>query len=500
MSRRRSGSTGGRRRVDAPADLKPADVRALGRAFDALVRSARTHGQVLPGAAERAHAVWLTMPGEPLHIAPTRVTVGGRPALDEDEHDIRWLLPAFMAGLRKLTPKAEMSAEDLRLLADAVARLESDVTSIERFRDWLWSGSATGFEIELQNSFMEALEDAAVDAPVAGGTYEPALAVAAVRTEVMRSLSQQAVMISARMLAEAAQRDEFDLPLGSAAGRADSALFAVAPTEAAALRGLCEDADRWSLDETVLLLAYRPLHELSRPERVARTVLALVKRDAHGAVTALMDALTGLTRRNDPFARDLLRVLDREAFAEALAASLLKDPANARRVVEVLLSVGPVTVAQLATSLLDHAAREPAWVVALTEMMQSSGGRLAPILLDAAPVPSATQIPVLVRIVGDGVLETLFARARAASEAWIGRSFGALCRAAIERGMGTSLVLPFIRDRAIPADARVEALDIVQYDRGLAAEATLWRPVELFDAPAVREKLRSLREAARRQR
>lgn len=495
--KRRTGSTGGRRRADAPTDLKSADVRALGRAFDALVRSVRTHGHVIEGAAERAHTLWHALNDAPMEVSATRVLVGGRVALDSGEIEVRWLLPAFMAGMRRLTPRPEVSAEDIRLLGDALARLESDVVAIERFRDWLWSGAATGFEVELQNSFMEALDDLVVEGAVDGGTYDPGNTVAAVRTDVMRSLSQQAVMISATMLAEAARRDEFDLPLGTAAPQADASIFAVPGTEAAALRALCEDEDRWALDETALLLAHRSLYEVSRPERVARTVLDLVARDPHGAAVVLLDALTVNARRSDPFAREVLRVLDRETFAAAIAAALLRAPSNARRVVEVLLVVGDTTRRRLARSLLEHAAQEPAWVHALAEMMQSSGGRLGPILMDASEVPPPAHIAVLTRIAGDAALDALFARAREDADRWVGLALGALCRAAIERGRGLAVVAPFVRDRAISATARVEALDIAQAFPDLCAELSAWRPGELLDAPEVREKLRAMREAHR---
>ena len=493
--RRRTGSTGGHRREDVPTELKSADVRAFGRAFDALVRSVRTHGHAIEGAAERAHGLWRSLGDAPMELDATRVTVSGRVALDEGEHDVRWLLPAFMAGLRRITPRPEVTPEDLRHLGDALARIESDVVTIERFRDWLWSGAATGFEVELQNSFMEALDDLVVEGAVDGGTYDPGVTVAAVRTEVMRSLSDQAVMISASMLADAACRDEFDLPLGTASPHADGSLFAMPGTEAAALRARCEDEARWALDETALLLAHRALNEVSRPERVARSVLDLVSRDRHGAATALLDALTGNARRSDPFARDLLRLLDREAFAEAIAAALLPAPSNARRVVEVLLTVGEVTRRRLARRLLEHAAHEPAWVSALAEMMLTSGGRLGPILVDAEEVPTPAHIAVLTRIAGDLALDALFARAREDGARWVGLALGALCRAAIERGRAADLVLPFVRDRGVDVVARVAALDILQAWPELCAEASAWRPAELLEAPEVREKLRAMRDA-----
>lgn len=491
--RRRSGSTGGRPARSTIDEIKAGDVRALGRAFDGLVRSIRMHGHAPQGAAERAHAIWLPLALAPLEVHATRLTMGGRLALDSGDHDVRWLLPAFMAGLRKLTPRAEMSADDLQILGDALARLESDVETIERFRDWLWSGAATGFEVELQHSFMEALEDASVDAPVQGGIYEPAQAVAAVRTEVMRSLDQQAVAISARVLSEAATREEFELPLGTAAPVVDAAIFAMPPTEAAVVRAACEDADRWVLDETLLLLAHRALHVLSRPERVARTVASLVERDAHGAATALVDVLTELARRNDPFARDLLRVLDREPFGDALARALLKDPANGSRCAEALLACGPVASARLASALLETAHRDPRWAAALDAMINASGGRVGAVLLARVEVPNGAQVAELVRVLGDEALQELFARASKEGDRWVGLSLGGICRAAMERGRGSAYLAPFVRDRGVSVLARIEALDIAQADPQLGAELTAWRAAELLDAPAFREKLRALR-------
>lgn len=457
-------------------------------------------GHAVPGAAERAHGVWRVIPGAALEIAATKVSVLGRPALEANESDGRWLLPAFMSGLRLIKPKVEMSAEDLQLLADALARLESDVESIGRFRDWLWSGAATGFDVELQHSFMEVLDDAPIDGPTDGGIYEPAQAVSAVRTEVMRAISEQAVAISARVLAEAATRDEFDLPLGSAAPSVGSARFAIPPTEVAEIRGDCEDRTRWALDETLLLLAHRQLYEGARPERIASAVIALVDDDAHHAAAALVDSLTNLARRSAPFVRDVLRALDRESFGDALARALLKDVRNAARYAEALLVTGPTSSARMTARLLEAAARDPEWLDALASMMNASGGRLTPILLERAEVPSAAEVAVLVQLIGDEAIDALFARARGDADRWVGLAFGALCRAAVERGRGPSLLVPFVRERGLSVAARLEALEIGQSDDRLAEELLAWKATELLDAPAMRERLRTLREERRARR
>lgn len=480
--------------------MKPSDVRALGKAFDALIRSIRMHGHAIPGAAERAFSVWIGLPGTAFEIAPMRITVFGHLALEASDSEGRWLLPAFMSGLRRLAPKVDMSAEDLGLVADAIARLESDVDSIGRFRDWLWSGAATGFDIELQHSFMEVLDDAPVDARGDGGIYEPAQAVSAVRTEVMRSISEQAVAISARVLAEAAMRDEFDLPLGTAAAAVDGSQFAIPATEAAEVRAACEDASRWALDETLLLLSHWALHEGARPERVAAAVIALVDADAHGAAAPLVDALTLLVRRSAPFARDLLRSLDRESFGDALALALLKSLDNAARYGEALLALGPVSSTRMAARLLDAAAREAPWFDALAGMMSASGGRLGPILLERVSVPTAHEVGVLVQLLGEGAVDALFARASLDAERWVGLSLGALCRAALELGRGAALIVPFVRDRGVPIEARLEALDIAQADDSIADELVAWKPAELLDLPAMRDRLRSLRESRKARR
>jgi hypothetical protein len=484
---RRSRAPGGRRSSQSP--LRPADVRAFGRALDLLVRAIRMSTQNLEQAAQRAHGLWRDLRFQPIDVEATEARMKGV-ALSTPEQELRWVLPSFMAGLRRIAPRPELSEMELRNFAEALAQLDPDVGSIERFRDWTWSGAATGFELDLQSSFMEALDDAAMEREVDAND-----ALDAMRAAALRSAAARAALLSARSLAKAADRDELDVPLCAPETRADDPEFSLPAAVADPLRAGCDDAAAWRLAEVRLVLRQAPLQDTLRPERFAKRVHEALQSATPPEALGVLDALAQRARHREPFAMDLLAALDAPSFGEALGAVLWSDVTVARRALEVLLALGPVASRAAAVALREAAGREAAWSAALPGLVSAAGGRLDALLLEGDDVPSAGAVTALCGAYGARGAEALWARALGGGHAWLGRPFATLCRALVDAGLGARMLVPVARDRGADVSLRLEVLDVLGGSPELLAQAVAWRMGELLEPPVIRERLKSLRGA-----
>lgn len=480
---RRSRAPGARRSSHAP--LKPADVRAFGRALDLLVRAIRLSSPNLDQAAQRAFTAWRAVSLLPLDIDAVEARVRGV-GITTPEHEIRWVLPAFMAGLRRVAPRPELSEMELRNLAEALSHIDPNVASIEAFRDWIWSGAATGFELELQSSFMEALDDAAMEREVEVGD-----ALTQIRAAALRAGSDRAELLSTRALARVADRDELDLPLCAPDTRANDPPLALPGDLAARLRAGCEDPAAWVAVEVRLVTSQGALADTVRVDRFARRLHDALRLSPAGAVSAV-EALAQRARHRDAFALDLLQALDDRAFGEALGAALWLDPQEVRRGAEVVLTLGPAAAHAALGVLLDHASADRAWAQGMRAVAAAAGGRLDASLLQRAEVPSAGGVTALVDCFGAGALQALWARALREGGVWLGSAFATVCRAMLDAGAGAALAHA-ARDRGVSAELRVEILDVLGADPARLAEAVSWRVGELLEPPAVRDRLKSLR-------
>lgn len=480
---RRSRAPGARRSSQAP--LKPADVRAFGRVLDLLVRAIRMSSPNLDQAAQRAFTAWRAVNLLPVDIDAVEARVRGV-GITTPEHEIRWVLPAFMAGLRRVAPRPELSEMELRNLAEALSHIDPNVASIEVFRDWIWSGAATGFELELQSSFMEALDDAAMEREVEVGD-----ALAQIRAATLRAASDRAELLSTRSLARVADRDELDLPLCAPDTHANDAPLAVPNDLSARLRAGCEDPAAWVAAEVRLVTSQGALADTVRVDRFARRLHDALRLSPAGAVSAL-EALSQRARHGDAFALDLLQALDDGAFGAALGAALWTDPQQVRHGADVVLSLGPKAAHAALGVLLDRASADRAWVPGMRAVASSAGGRLDAALLQREEVPSAAGVTALVECFGASALQALWGRAVREGGAWLGSAFATLCRAMLDGGAGATLVHA-ARDRGVSAALRVEILEVLGADPARLAEAVAWRVGELLEPPAVRERLKSLR-------
>lgn len=464
-------------------------MRAFGRVLDLLVRAIRMNTPHVEQAAQRALGAWRGLRTLPFEIETVEARMQGV-SLAGPEHELRWVLPAFMAGLRKVSPHAELSEMELRNFAEALAHLDPNVQSIEAFREWIWAGAATGFELELQSSFMEALDDAAMEREV-----ETTEALDAMRAAALRSLASQAELLSTRTLNRLADRDELDLPLCTPETRADDPESRLEADLAEDLRVACEDRAGWIVAEVRLITTQGALADTVRVDRFARRLHDALKGDPGGCFGAV-ESLAQRARHGDAFALDMLQRLDDASFGEDLAPALWRDPAHARRDLEVALALGSAASSAALAPLLERAGAEPGWSQTLRALVESAGGRLDAPLLERPGVPAAGEVTALVGAFGARALDALWTRALGGGEAWLGRPFATLCRAVLDAGQGEARLVPVARDRGLNAALRIEVIDVLGAAPELLAQATAWRMGELLEPPAVRERLKALRGRA----
>lgn len=537
--------------------VSPKDVRTLGRALDSLVRTARTHGSAIDVAAQRLRDAWFALDRAPVRFGATELTVREHVVLGDAE-EVRWLLPAFMAGLRQVIPRENVTIAELCAFAEEVARCEPEVSSLERFRDWLWGGgAATGFEVELQTSFMEAVDTELPDAVVApDGFLESGLV--AVRLAGVQALEPGSVELAALDLDAVSTREEFDASLDA---EVDDAPPAMHEALRAALRYHCESRARWDLCEATAILAVPALQAEQAPEALARQVAGAL-RD-HFDVD-VVDLLSSSVRRNDAFARRVLHDLDDPGLPTAAVNAFARDPDGHRVLANLLAAVSPDLASRVAHALLDGAATDSAHFDIAVRIVTSLGVARFLTLLDVptlrppeahalgsllgdrdgvqamlAPIMPLVSRPALPALLGalpaemraglvpalaprwaelsGGFVESQLApllveagtpgvRALAEvfvaqhGEGWSAESVRALGRALVGAGLYAEVCIPLVRSRSMSVGSRIALCDAAEADLEAAATVSRWHPGELLDPPELRARLKSLREfeAARR--
>lgn len=531
--------------------MSPKDVRTLGRALDALVRTARTHGSAVETAGQRLRDAWLAIDRAALRFGATELYVRDDVALGEDE-EVRWLLPVFMAGLRVVTPRETVTVQELCQFAEELARCEPEVASLERFRDWLWGGgAAAGFEVELQTSFMEAVEADLPEAAVApDGFLEGGLS--AVRLAGVQTLEEDSIELAALDLDAVSTREEFDASLDA---ERDDEPPVMHEALRAALRYRCEEPSRWSLCEATAVVAIPALQAVCTPDALARQLADSLRE--HFDVDVI-DLLASSVRRNDPFARAVLRGLDFPELPTAAVRAFAHDADGHRVLANLLAAVSPELASRVAHALLDGAAAETALVDIALRIITSLGALRFIGLLDVpslrppeahslgsllaerddvvellSPLMARVSRPALPKLLGalppevrprlapslsarwtelsggfvESHLAPLFIEGGTAGvrvlaevfiaqhgDGWLVESVRMLGRALVRAGLFTELCLPLVRSKRIPVPVRIALCDAAEVDPEVAAAVSRWHPGELLDPPELRARLKSLRE------
>ena len=540
--------------------LKPS--RALGGALNALVRAtalyrkttekwevaqAGSASDTMRMIAERVARAWRRATPGVLELEALRALVGTDEVLRANKDHTQWVLLAFMAGVRRITPRRAMTASDVIRFVQALSALEPTLDSIEGFRNWIDADGAEGFDVRVHTSFREVFEEVDLEEEK---EFRKAFAMA--RFEAPRS--GDAVYIAAKDLDKVAMRKEFEMPIELYASGAMSAAGGMTDEELAALGPVCDDAKAWATAELEAVLAIPELHKTVTPERMARRIVTRLSAEADSTFLML---LTSLNSRKDPFRQAVAQALGTREVGEIIARQLqLSDDPGIEALGNFLvLSPAPLATA-VVSGLLDRATDDIAAKYAtgllaewygsaqFLEWIQATGltkeaaavaggavGKHAPNpgdvtkLVGAATLDAGlgflSALPQKALDVHGRALRLLWGRASGETaehvadlmiaggspdnlkllgdlllagklNGWTGRVKYALCRAEIAHQLGRPYVLTLALDQRADEGIRLIAIDCLQNDAELAKEALRFRVARFFDSQPVKDRLKKL--------
>jgi hypothetical protein len=521
--------------------------KAIAASFDGLVRSIRSRGAQSQAIAKRTLDVWLEHPDSHMEVEATRAVIDGETGLTVGAVEGRWMLPVYMAGLRRIRPRSDAGVWEMLRLAEEVAQLEPDSEALAAFRDWLWADGAEGFEIDLQLSFMEVMESIAH-----GQTWED-WAVSSVRSLGAEVLDARTVRVSSRDLDAASVREQFQMSLDLFHRQARDGSLALSEASALELGLACDDSTGWAEIEMDAVLSHPELRATIPPDRLARRILSLIS--AHCDIR-ILQFLSTIGQMDDAYSKGVVGALEKEPLGDIIARHIVIDGPGAAALADCL-SRAPVAISKgLLHGLLDRAAGDATLFDALSRIVVMGGaaklalvidpealtqvqaGTLARLLASApgglpiliqildrtghaaraglmaslplqALVPlrdrvhalfakasedeltplatalTAARRPAEVRLLGEVVEKTKGRR-------WNGKAFRAAL-ATLATGDGSEVLVRMARSTAIAPEVRLLALRALDANPAALAAASRWRLAEYFDSAAVRERVREAR-------
>ena len=251
-----------------------------------------------------------------------------------------------MAGLRGIKLLDRCTQDDFARLGEELAGLKPDLAFITRFRDWLWTDGAEGFDVLLDESFTEGI-DTAFD-----NIRARREALSALRMEAAVSVSEQAVYVASSTLDQAAARDEFQVPLDNLARAIRSGGIQLKPEELTELRKAVEDPLYWAEAEVDVALEYESLRAALPAKRLARRIIGMM---SDAADLKVLNLLSVLSQRTDPYSRNLQEALEEEPLGEAIAGNLQLNETTLKMVHQIVTSPGLAHLAMgLITGLLER--------------------------------------------------------------------------------------------------------------------------------------------------
>lgn len=523
--------------------------RLVGKMLDGLIRSCRAESPATASIAGRLLERWKANPDILLKFDATSLIADDMEVLSAEEDEGRWLLPAFMAGLKSICLGAAPAEEDLVLLASELGALGPSLASIRRFRDWLWSEGAEGFDIVLDFGFTEGLDAALMD------VREHKEMLAAMRAEAASSLSLNAARIASRELDIAAARDEFQVPLDTFTETAAAGGFAQEQEAAERLKRRCEDSVFWIDAQVFLALAHPELRAQMPAQRLARRVLTMLKE---GATLRFVGFLAELKRRREAYAQELLAALEDEPIGRTLAENTALDEHAVRALADLLATPPSSITRDLAMHLVERLTGDQASLQSLAQLMMTTGfgvfwahvdtaalsersvtvlgklllackapeGLLADLVKDSPPAVAlrlATGFPpemlwalrqTVCKLLGDArpneahaLLRVLFSDTRFDWANVLGNTVVAsngealalpvlrtVCSIITKKGLCKQYLVPLVRAKEAKEEVRLTALRFVEQDPNALAEASQWRFRELFVSKELRERLKRARK------
>lgn len=513
-------------------------ARSVIGAFDALVRSVHHQASGVDAIAARIADQWLDAREVAFECDATAWTMLRKVLLRAGSDEGRWVLPAYMAGVRNLAATDDVCAEDLLALAQELARLGS-AESMVRFNQWVWSDGVEGLEIETDASFSEVLENTVDDLQAARDS------LAAQRAEV----AEQRAFIT-----ECKPESVLLIPLVDLTAAAKDHAFELTREDTERLKKQCDDPTFWATERLSLVLSQGEMQELLPPKTIARQLMRIAARTFD---QRFLGIVAGLDRMAGAYPRSVLAALERQPVGEAIARHAQLDHAGVARLQQLIQGQSERISCGIVRGLCERAGREgdgnDAAIAALglairpdvflkkadfatleqparmalgrilvripggPEMIGDLVGNLKPPdavkLVQAVPVST---IPFLARpirkllsvasprertVVAQALVDNgsvgcigLCGEALHSSHAqgWELRCVRTVCRAMLSRHVDTAGVLAMVHEPMMSVEARVVVLDELAHSHA-APDALRWRFGELFDPPPIREKLAELR-------
>jgi hypothetical protein len=288
-----------------------ADEELLAGMFDALIRACRTDTSSSVALAQRLITHWGEHANMSLAIEPQQILIGKRVVMSASLEQGRWLLPAFMAGVRRITLTGVATLDDVLRLARELGALKLDEGSLGAFRNWLWADGAEGWEVECHMSFVELLE---FDTS-SGGGHDAMLE--SLRISSMLSMDAQVVSINARDLDAAALQPEFSLSIDALNAGSRSRAFELTMREQNELRDASSVLDDWADAELDMILSHTLMQNALPVQRVAQRLLSAMQASSSVSLMERVCAIYADT--TDAFSVKLVKELGRQDVLQVFA-------------------------------------------------------------------------------------------------------------------------------------------------------------------------------------
>ena len=524
--------------------------RNLAASLDSLVRSVRTNPGIIENLVDRTLGYWLEFEHEELGILPAGMRFGGHEVFTAEEEEGRWLLPAFMAGLRALRPWQDIRPVHLQRLVSELSDLSGGVEEIERFRDWLWADGAEGFDVSLDLSFSEGIDTVFDELE----TLKRDLA--AMRVSVAQRFDQRARLGAKGALAPPPLLPELQVDLRAFEAQVDAETFIIPTDEHEELLGLCVDPNFWAEAQAGVVLGHPALQAGISASHLAD----LLTRDFSRSVDLrVVEFLTSLKEREDPYGTTLLATLETEALGQRLAASTPMTNQGIRTLAGLVVS-GPLPIARgAARGFIERATSDRAAFAAMKQIAASvvfprfcelliqetladdarttlgllilrskDPTRLMPRFFEAVPTTVALEVlgqaPAhllwearaavgallstspdphrrrqLIRILlgtGEDRWLRIIGRSltQTAGQGWCPATLKATCERLLAGDLGEEYLLPLVQNSAATDDAVIAALRALERNSDVLKEATKFHFRELTQSKDVRQRLRKLRK------
>lgn len=339
-------------------------VRVVATSLDALVRACRVSSQAAPTMAQRVLAGWQSAPELELRLEATCLRANEKEVLVAGEPNGRWILLAFMAGLRSIGLDHETSQADMLRLAGSLGRLEPAIETINAFRDWLWADGAEGFNVTLDFGFSEGLDAAVLDLDAHRKD------LAALRMMASMSLAQDAQAITSREMDRAAARSEFGQLLEAYSQVVRHARLELSTEEAGALREAWDDTSFWLEGQINLVLDHPDIQCGQSVETISRHALTMLSRTSLANAMQFVAKMKSYT--SGP-AKSLYDSIMNNGAGSVIAQKVVSEPHSMPLVANVLVQPSDRLSKDLATGLVNESINSTGSFNAMGRFLQTFG-------------------------------------------------------------------------------------------------------------------------------